>query len=237
MLLARIFGLTILVLTIAPYPIIGIQAQSSKTGEQTRTPQPKQPAQKGSAASLPRTGKSQGPFDSLTQFSATMVGGLSGNTDEIKIYRSGNLMWVEAYNKVNHLVTDLSTRETYFMLMEAKERCIHNGALAVQSFPFAFFRPDHKIERTPAGEAVVDGHHCHIESVVRTAPSGGAMHVKFWEADDLNGFPVKIEVDRPGGKVVTIRYKDVKLGPPDPALFARPKNCEPGPERSEQDSQ
>jgi hypothetical protein len=233
MLLARIFGLTILALTIALYPTIGIQAQSSKTGEQIATPQQKQSAQKRSAASLPHTAKSQGPFDSLTEFSATMVGGLMGNIDEIKIYRSGNQMWAQSYNKVNHLVTDLSTNETYFMLMEPKERCIHHQALAVQSFPFAFFGPGYKIERTPAGEGMVDGHHCHVESVVRTALSGGEMHVRFWEADDLNGFPVKVEVDGPGGKPTTITYKDVKLGPPDPALFARPKNCIPGPEPSD----
>ena len=231
MLSARIVGLTILVLAIGLYPTIGIQAQSSKTGETTPNPQQKQSAQKRSAASLPHTAKSQGPFDSLTEFSATMVGGLAGNTDEIKIYRSGNLMWAQSYNKVNHLVTDLSTHETYFTLMEPKERCIHHWALAEQSFPFAFFGPDYKIERTPAGEAVVDGHHCHVESVVRTALSGSEMHVRFWEADDLNGFPVKVEIDMPAGRVTTITYKDVKLGPPDPALFVHPKNCEPGPEK------
>jgi len=233
MLLARIFGLTILVSTIALYPTIRIQAQSSKSGEQTASPQQEQSPQKRSAASLPDTAKSPGPFDSLTEFSATMVGGLAGNIDEIKIYRSGNLMWAQSYNKVNHLVTNLSTHETYFMLMQPKEQCIHHQVLAGQSFPFAFFSRDDKFERTPAGEAVVDGHHCHVESVVRTAPTGGEMHVRFWEADDLKGFPVKIEVDGPGGRVVTITYKDVKLGPPDPALFAHPKNCIPGPEPSE----
>lgn len=138
-------------------------------------------------------------------------------------------MWAQSYNKVNHLITNLSTSETYFMMMEPKERCIHEEALAEQSFPFAFFRQGYKTESTPAGEAVVDGHHCHIESVVRTSPLGRIMHVKFWEADDLNGFPVKVEVGEPPARVSTITYKDVKLGPPDPALFAHPKNCESGP--------
>jgi hypothetical protein len=161
-----------------------------------------------------------------------MAGSLLGNTDDVKVYRSGKLMRVEGWNKMTFYVANLSTNDTYAVMHRPKlklERCVHENAPLLQTFPFSFFRPDYKVQRTPAGEGDVDGHHCHIESVVRTAPSGSAMHVRFWEADDLNGFPVKIEVDRPQGRVITIAYTDVKLGPPDPALFKLPKNCGKGP--------
>lgn len=224
MLLARILGLSIgLCLT------IGGQARSSQGGEQTRPPQ-KQPqaATRSDAATPPN------PFDSLTEFSATMVGSLLGNPGEAKVYRSGKLMRVDSWNKMSFYVTNLNTHETYAVLRRPKlnlERCVHETAPLMQSFPFTFFRADYKVQRTPAGEGDFDGHHCHIESVVRTAPSGNEMRVKFWEADDLNGFPVKIEVERPGKRVNTIEYKDVKLGRPDPAVFKLPKNCAKGPER------
>lgn len=232
MLSARIFGLTFLVLTVALYAVIGIQAQSSKTGEQKEEQKTGEKRFEAPPALSPSdTAKPQDLFDSLTQFSATKVGSLSGDIDEIKVARSGNLMWAEAYNKINHLVTDLKARETYFMIVQPKEQCLHHGAVAEQSFPFGFFRPGFKVDRTSAGEAVLDGHHCHVESVVRTGPSGDAVHVKLWEADDLKGFPLKVEVERPGGQVATITYKDVKLGPPDPALFKIPKNCQEGPGR------
>jgi hypothetical protein len=221
MLLARTLGLSIgLCLT------IGVQAQASKGGEQTPAPQKKR-----QATSRPQAAKPSGPFDSLTEFSATMVGSLMGNAGETRIYRSGKLMRVDSWNKMNFSVTNLDTKETYFVLRRPKlneERCMREHAPLLQAFPFTFFRPDHKFQRTPSGEDEVDGHHCHVESVVRTTPSGSEMHVKFWEADDLNGFPVKIEVEN-AGKVNTITYRDVKIGPPDPALFKLPKHCAKGP--------
>lgn len=233
---ARFFVGLIVGLAVALYPAIGIHAQSSDTGEQRAAPEPKQSAQKKStqkqsATSSARTAKPQSPFDSLTEFSAIMIGGLGGNTDEIQIYRSGHLMWAESYNKLNHLVTDLDARESYFVFTKPKQQCLRQGGVAEQSFPFAFFRPEFKVEHTPAGEEVVDGHHCHIDQVVRTSPTGNSVQVKFWEADDLKGFPVKIELER-AGRLITIVYKDVKLGPPDPKLFELPKNCRRGPEPS-----
>ena len=195
MLVARIF-----VLTWGLYLTIGMQAQSSKTAD---------------------TAKSQDPFSSLTEFSATMVGSLLGNIDETKVYRSGNLMRTAMPNG-NYFVTDLKTLDTYAVF---PKRCVYSETPPIFPFPFTSFRVQKPtFQRTPAGEGMVDGHHCHIESVRRTS-EGGTMQMRFWEADDLNGFPVKVEVDAPGGRVITIAYKDVKIGPPDPAVFKHPKNC------------
>lgn len=211
MLGARIFTLALGVCL-----TIETQSQSSKSGDVTRTPQ-----ETRQAASLPDAVKSQNPFASLTEFSATMIGSLMGNVDETKVYRSGNLMRTEMPSG-HYFVTDLSTSETYAVL---PDRCGHSGATLAYTFPFTFFRPGSTFQRIPLGEGVVDGHHCHIETIVRTTESGSTTHVRFWEADDLNRFPVKIEVDGPGGKVVTIAYKNVRLAPPDPAVFKHPTNC------------
>jgi hypothetical protein len=132
---------------------------------------------------------------------------------------------------MNFFLTNLDSKETFFVLRRPKlkqEVCKRQDAHLLQAFPFSFFHPDYKYQRTPEGEEEFDGHHCHVESVVRTSPTGAEMHVKFWEADDLKGFPVKIEVTN-AGKLITITYKDVKLAPPDPALFKLPAHCEQGP--------
>jgi hypothetical protein len=206
-----------------------MQGQSAKTDETPKTEQPskakKTPGTQKSASQAPV--KFQGPFDSLTEFSATMVGSLFDNIDEVPVYRSGSKMRVQSWNKFDYFITDISTHDTYMMLTKPKKRCSYHNALPIQTFPFNFFRPPgYKFERTPMGEEVIEGHPCHVESVVRTAPSGATMKVRFWEADDLKGFPIKVEVDRPGGRVVTIAFKDVKLERPDPALFKHEAHCQ-----------
>lgn len=225
--LARVLGLSIaLGLT------IGAPAQPPKSGEQASGEQAKAAPRKQPAKPEPVAVNPPGPFDSLTEFSATMIGSLAGNEgQETKVYRSGKLMRVDSWNGINFFITNLSTNETSALLRRPQlktERCVHEGGLLLQSFPFGFFRAGYKFQRTPAGEEDVDGHHCHIESVVRTDSSGNEIHVKFWEADDLNGFPVKIEVAR-ARNTITVAYKDVKLGPPDPAVFKLPANCMAGP--------
>lgn len=230
--LARVLGLSIaLCLT------IGTLAQPSKSGDQAKdqakSGAPKAASKKTPAAPQSNAAKPPSPFDSLTEFSATMIGSLAGDDDnERKVYRSGKMMRVEGLNKMSFFIANLDTNDLYATLQRPKlktQRCLHDVAPLLQSFPFAFFRPGYKFERTPAGEDDFDGHHCHLESVVRTSPTGAEMHVKFWEADDLNGFPIKIEIQGSGKKMTTITYKEVKLGPPDPALLKIPANCTAGP--------
>src|SRR5882762_5324034 len=110
MFLARIVGLSIgLSLT------IGAQAQPSKAQAQTETPRKTQqpPSQSDKV-------KEPVPFASLTQFSATLVGSLLGNTDDTKVYRSGKVMRVDSWNKMNFFVTNLSTNETFVVLRQPK---------------------------------------------------------------------------------------------------------------------
>ncbi len=83
-----------------------------------------------------------------------------------------------------------------------------------------------KVERTPAGTEVVDGHSCKVENVVVTGADGKTTHSKVWEAEDLKGAPVKIESQTEKGKVMA-GYRDIVLGTPDAELFKPPSKCVP----------
>jgi hypothetical protein len=60
--------------------------------------------------------------------------------------------------------------------------------------------PEFRVERTPANEEkeeeTVDGHVCKIENNSFTPPDERPVRIKMklWEAEDRDGFPVKIEV-------------------------------------------
>jgi hypothetical protein len=57
--------------------------------------------------------------------------------------------------------------------------------------------------------------------------SGGGlpkpMYLRFWEAEDLHGFPIKVQVMK--GPRSVIEYKNVIVGPQDPTLFMHPNSC------------
>jgi hypothetical protein len=171
--------------------------------------------------------KSELPLSSLTEFSAIMVGSLVGNIDELHVYRSGNLMRTEMLDG-NYMVTNLDSRDTFGVL---PDRCVHSAVPSVNTFPFSFFRPGQKAERNLVGSEVVDGHACQVEEITITPEQGQPRKMKFWDATDLSGFPVKIEVQRVMGAPVTITYKDVKIGRPDAALFQHPAKCGPAPQK------
>jgi hypothetical protein len=122
----------------------------------------------------------------------------------------------------NHMVTNLNTSQTFVVF---PDRCAIDSHASINTFPFSAVHPGSKVERSPAGTEALDGHTCQIEDITITPEHGRPLHMRFWEANDLSGFPVKVEVRRPAGDPVTIAYKDVKIGKPDPALFARPANC------------
>jgi len=180
----------------------------------------------GDAAAKPKveaqTTESVYPLDKLTEFSATMVGGIVGNIDETRIYRSGNLMRTDMLDGKSYMVTNLEHYDTFAGL---PEHCMHDASPALNTFPFTAVRPGNRVERNPIGTEVVDGHTCRVEEVTITSEHGKNLKLKLWEADDLSGFPLKVEVYRRTGPPITLTYKDIKIGKPDPALFAHPATC------------
>jgi hypothetical protein len=81
--------------------------------------------------------------------------------------------------------------------------------------------PDVKITRKKVGNEEMEGHPCTVEEVTLSSADGKTMQVKVWTADDLKGFPVKIEsLGAP-----TFVFRDIKLETPDAALFQPPSKC------------
>ncbi len=139
------------------------------------------------------------------------------------IYRSGNILRMEGMEKRGYFITDLTTFDTYGL---SSMGCASMKQPYLRSFPFVLSGHGHKMERVSAGKETVEGHVCQIEEVTYSGGLPQPWKLKFWEADDLHGFPIKIEA-RAGSNAMpsTILYKDVVLGPQDPTLFIYPKDC------------
>ena len=173
------------------------------------------------------------PLDSFPDFSAVMFGSRAEpgeGASQGHIYRSGKLLRMEEPGRRAYFITDLSTGETFGIMETA---CIHDDHPYIRAIPFHLAgKADAAVTRTPAGTETVDGHSCQIENVTLSSPQlAGAMKMKFWEAEDLQGFPIKIEFLLPGGvpsqgRDPVIRFNNVVLAPQDPTLFFHPKSCQ-----------
>jgi hypothetical protein len=191
-----------------------------------------EPGSAGQTAAVP-SAKTQYPLDSFTDFSAVMVGSIMEHgqgTQEAHIYRSGKLMRMEGPEGHGYFISDLSTLETYGI---SAGPCMHDTHPYVRASPFAAARPGSTVERVAAGKETLDGHSCQIEDITVSSPKSGVspLKMRFWEAEDLQDFPIRIDFERAAGHKATVRYKNVVLGPQDPTLFIHPKSCGSLPQR------
>jgi hypothetical protein len=173
--------------------------------------------------------KAQNPFEALKSFSATIViSGMPLNAHKVpgeaKIYRSGTKIRTDLPGGSGYTVIDTSQR-TSFMVMSSG-MCMQMTAKEQQN-PFAQ-APDVTIEHSSAGTDTVDGHACKVENLTITPHSGPRAgqptKLKVWEAQDLHGFPLKVEMQTDHG-LITTEYKNVSLAEPDTSLFVHPDNC------------
>ncbi len=169
---------------------------------------------------------SQWPLDEFKEFSAVMVGSALPKDDrEGHIYRSGDLLRTEGPLSRSYMITDLITSETHAI---SKTGCMRSSAPFFRAYPFFLPKPGRKIESTSAGKETVDGHKCQIVDV--TVSGGGlavsSIKLRFWKAEDLHGFPVKIDAQPGTGVHSVIQYKNVVLGPQDETMFIYPKDCQ-----------
>jgi hypothetical protein len=161
----------------------------------------------------------QNPLESFKEFSATATGGMMGLQSN-KVYRSGNLMRLDLEDQ--YRITDLKTLTTWVVY---PKRCSHVDMPDAGAYPFTAFR-NFKVERKPVGKEDVDGHTCTVEDVTFTAPDKPLVaKIKMWEAEELNGFPIVMEVTTPVGGKFKLTYTKVNLKAPDPGLFKRPARC------------
>jgi hypothetical protein len=182
--------------------------------------------QPGNTASA--TTNAEYPLDAFTDFSAVMLGSMmsqpSEGDREAHIYRSGDLMRMENVETAGYVITDLKTLDTYGVTRSA---CLHETHAYFRASPFPAARLAAKIERVGSGKETLDGHSCQIEDITVSWQKGmSPLKMRFWEAEDLKGFPIKIEFLRPGGHDAIILYKNVVLAPQDPSLFIHPKTCQ-----------
>lgn len=151
-----------------------------------------------------------------------MVGSVMvGDSQEAHIYRSGKMLRTQSTEGLGYYLTDLDTLNAYGLSLTG---CMHDTHPYMRAFPLTAVRKDRKIERVAGGKETVDGHVCQVEDV--TISSGGLtnpLQLRFWEAEDLHGFPIKVAIVK--GPHAVIRYKDVVVGPQDPTLFIHPNSC------------
>lgn len=203
-----------------------VSAQASQDqASQGQTSKQQEPA--GQTTETP-TASTQFPLDAFPEFSAVMVGSvMPGDERESHVYRSTNLMRTEGPEGHSFLITDLTTHESFGVTALA---CMHDSNPFFRSAPFSSMKPGYTVERAISGQETVDGHACKIEDVTLSSPRlPRPIKLRFWEADDLQGFPVKVEFMRPSKHDPIIYYKNVVLGPQDPTLFIYPKSCQPSP--------
>jgi hypothetical protein len=200
------------------------QLSGQASTEQTAKEPAKEQGPANPTAAAPSV-KAEFPLNAFREFSAVMVGSVMfGDDQESYIYRSGNLVRTPGTEKHNFLITDLTTLETFGV---SAIGCLHDPQPYFRSAPFSSMRPGYTVERAISGQETVDGHACKIEDVTLTSPKLlRPIKLRCWEAEDLEGFPVKVEFLRPSGHTPVIRYKNVVLGPQDATLFIYPRTCE-----------
>lgn len=179
------------------------------------------PHKQASKAASP---ESQNPLIRKFKFFSAKVSGGIARDHERRIYRSGNLMRLDFDD--SYRVTDLSTLKMWGVTGDS---CLQFERPDAGTYPFFAFH-DFKVERVPAKEKeeeTVDGHVCKIENLIFTPPDDRPLVIKMklWEAEDLDGFPIKIEVNVNDNEKITSTYTDVSLTAPDPKLFQHPAKC------------
>lgn len=179
----------------------------------------------------------QNPFDAFQQFSAAVSGGPL-KWDKMKVYRSGKQMRAE-YSYENEVrITNLADRNGWFIRprewVTKPKQCGRMTLMDISSYPFfAYPGSDFNVERSPTVEVekeIIDGHSCKVE-IYTFKPKDDrpqSVKLKLWEAEDLNGFPIKIEIEPSSKAKLTINYTDVSLEQPDPKLFHLPALCRVG---------
>jgi outer membrane lipoprotein-sorting protein len=167
--------------------------------------------------------QAQNPFDTFKQFSATIVmspmpAGREGGG--MKVYRSGDKMRTSMPGGAGYMIMDLD-QHTNYMVMNAS-MCMQMTPQPQQN-PFSQAR-NATVDRSSAGTDTVDGHPCKVENLTVTPQNGEPHKMKVWEAQDLKGFPIKIETQTSRGPM-TIEYKDISFREPEASLFVHPDNC------------
>ena len=180
-------------------------------------------------ACMAMSARAENPFDSIKTFSATLV--VSGMSSKMPEGASGAKILSLRDQDQNHLAGRCRLHRdryhrTYYLYGDGRWY-VHADDGARAGIPL--LRP--RIPRSsahPQAPDTVDGHACKVENMTVTPHSGPhagqPTKMKVWEAQDLHGFPIKVETQTTRGPM-TIEYKDVSFAEPDASLFTHPDNC------------
>jgi hypothetical protein len=179
------------------------------------------------SAALIASAQNSGDAGKMSDFSATQAASTRGQAISMKIYRSGTSIRYEP-NPAISMIYMPDDQKVYKIMgfPDGSHQCV--VARTDQSAVPGNIQllAGSKTERTPAGTETVDGHVCRVSNVVVTRSDGKTTESKLWEAEDRQRTPIKIETQTEDG-AITITYRDIVLGPPDPALFKLPAKCTP----------
>lgn len=78
-----------------------------------------------------------------------------------------------------------------------------------------------KMKKNRLGKETVDGHPCEKEEVTLTDDKGNEQRATIWEAQDMNKFPIKMQLSEDNTSVI-MNYRDIKLGRPADSHFQAP---------------
>jgi hypothetical protein len=192
-----------------------------------QTPANQVPAAEQPAGQTSGSVSTQFPLDRFREFSAIQTSGMLPGTDwDGYVYRSDDLMRMQAVaqGKTQYFVDDLAKGTSFGLSLTG---CAKLPYLFSRTYPWFMSGPGYTYERVPVGEDTVDGHHCHMEDItVRSPKMANPAHFRLYEADDLQGFPIKIVNQQEKIRRWIIHYKNVVLGPQDPTLFVVPRDCQ-----------
>lgn len=165
---------------------------------------------------------------SFPDFSATQVFESRKANISMKVYRSRESVRVERSGAFSTLYVPSSSKvynlTTY---PDHSHQCVVMKPEQAKMLPSPLeLLQGSDLKRTAAGTEVVEGHPCKIENVVVTRPDGKTIESKVWEAQDLNGIPVKIE-SHIGEFTLSAIYRDISTETPDQNLFTIPEKCTP----------
>ena len=158
----------------------------------------------------------------LPDFAATEVTVTRRGEATAKIYRSNRDFRMDLSAEVGTIY--IGATRTMYRLMFHGTQCIEtaNVPMRALSSPLQLLEAATVIAQTTG---VLDGHSCKIQDAEVTA-EGKTIWFKLWEAQDLEGVPIKIEMRTERGQSTT-KYSNIVVGRPDAALFTPPKNCVP----------
>ena len=210
-------------------PMMAQVAKQPDTGGQAHALHPEATGRSEAGQTVPAPSSTGFPLASFQDFSAIMLGSRAEpgeGRSQGHIYRSGKQFRMDEPGGAGYFITDLTTGESYGIFDGG---CIRDDLPYVRAIPFYLAGMQQAaVTRAPAGKETVEGHSCQVEDVTLSSPRFSTpQKMRFWEAEDLEGFPIKIQFLVPGGHGPVIRYRNVVLGPQDPTLFVHPKSCHP----------